>query len=184
MSMARQSSKIITFDLFTNKMRAFGVYPNGYNQLRRKLNKLNFDHMQGTVYMSRGGMPKAEVIRCLVDITKNDFPWLKDCMNSCIVAFAGKKVDITDTYLQALSETQKATQGKNDIKTDEPKQPSHADQVSWVLENCGERIAEDIAANKSRQAQQVGKTQQVRQVQQVRQGGQGKSATSRKVRSK
>lgn len=88
------SRKAINFDLDTNKMKTMSIYPNGYNKLEQSFKKLEFEHRQGSGYVSKNRLNSRKVVLIIREITREN-PWLKDCVNKIDVTDIGKQFDLT-----------------------------------------------------------------------------------------
>ena len=78
--------KAINFDLDTAMMNAYGVYPSGYQILKREFEKAGYTHRQGSGYVSNDKISSDDVYRFIKKVTTK-YEWLSPCV---------KEVDVTD----------------------------------------------------------------------------------------
>ena len=90
--MERKAYRALNFDLDTNIMKSLGVYPNGYDGIKRSMKKNGFSHRQGSGYLSIEPMLFREVMDAIDNVTF-DNPWLQCCV---------KKLDVTSVSKQAF----------------------------------------------------------------------------------
>jgi len=181
----RPTIKSINFDLFTNKMKSNGVYPDGYRTLGNSLVKCGFEHRQGSGYVSKKKITSGKVFVIIQKITKEN-PWLKDCVNKMDVSDVQltKQYDLT-TIIQKTNTTKQTQQQSNEKNVSSADKHENApiqdngnlDIIAVTMEQCRAKIDAEIALAKrtqkeniQQQVRQVEQVGQVRQVQQVRKG--------------
>lgn len=188
----RPKIKAINFDLFTNKMKAYGVYPDGYRTLGDSFEKYGFEHRQGSGYVSRQKLTSVQVFMIVQNVTKEN-AWLKNCVNKMDVSDVelNKQYDLTSIIintktpsLENAQEQQQQTEQKPNEGSEKPKKNDNVglDLVAATMEQCGEKLDIELAQEQARTQQenghqqvgQVQQSQQVRQVEQVEQARQVK----------
>lgn len=92
--MERPKIKAINFDLDTKLMRQAGVYPNGYDKVKKAMAKIGFEHRQGSGYVSKSKITSKDVLKAVRRLQK-DVPWLQNCVNKFDVTDVGKQDDLT-----------------------------------------------------------------------------------------
>lgn len=107
--MAAKARKQITFDLNTKQMKIDGLNPSIiYNDIRTKLEKLNFTHTGGSVYMSDTTMTKLELEE-KVGVLVNRMPLLSYYINSFTVTNIGKQYELSTNIKQMSKDISKET---------------------------------------------------------------------------
>lgn len=107
--MAAKARKQITFDLNTKQMKIDGLNPSIiYNDIRTKLEKLNFTHTGGSVYMSDTTMTKLELEE-KVGALVNRMPLLSYYINSFTVTNIGKQYELSTNIKQMSKDISKET---------------------------------------------------------------------------
>lgn len=105
--MAAKARKQITFDLNTKQMKIDGLNPSIiYNDIRTKLEKLNFTHTGGSVYMSDTTMTKLELEE-KVGALVNRMPLLSYYINSFTVTNIGKQYELSTNIKQMSKDISK-----------------------------------------------------------------------------
>ena len=105
--MAAKARKQITFDLNTKQMKIDGLNPSIiYNDIRTKLEKLNFTHTGGSVYMSDTTMTKLELEE-KVGAVVNRIPILSYYINSFTVTNIGKQYELSTNIKQMSKDISK-----------------------------------------------------------------------------
>lgn len=105
--MAAKARKQITFDLNTKQMIIDGLNPSIiYNDIRTKLEKLNFTHTGGSVYMSDTTMTKLELEE-KVGALVNRMPLLSYYINSFTVTNIGKQYELSTNIKQMSKDISK-----------------------------------------------------------------------------
>lgn len=105
--MAAKARKQITFDLNTKQMKIDGLNPSIiYNDIRTKLEKLNFTHTGGSVYMSDTTMTKLELEE-KVGALVNRMPLLSYYINSFTVTNIGKQYELSANIKQMSKDISK-----------------------------------------------------------------------------
>lgn len=105
--MAAKARKQITFDLNTKQMKIDGLNPSIiYNDIRTKLEKLNFTHTGGSVYMSDTTMTKLELEE-KVGTLVNRMPLLSYYINSFTVTNIGKQYELSTNIKQMSKDISK-----------------------------------------------------------------------------
>lgn len=92
--MERAKRKAINFDLNTIKMKEFGLYPEGYHQLKRTFQMLGFEHRQGSGYVSKAKLDSDQVNDIVYEITAQN-SWLAQCVKRIDVSDIGRQQDLT-----------------------------------------------------------------------------------------
>ena len=87
--------KSLNFDLDTNKLKE--IYPNksytqAYSDIKSFLVKNDFEHTQGSGYISKEDMSELKVVSIIKDLNKK-YPWLKDCCKTLHYSDIGKSYD-------------------------------------------------------------------------------------------
>ncbi len=108
--MDRTKRKSINFDLDTNKLKALGIYPDAYKQLGKSFMKYDFEHRQGSGYISRNKLYNSDVLDVIKKVVKEN-EWLKDCAKKIDVTDIGKTFDLT--YI--LRETSEKTDASDKL---------------------------------------------------------------------
>lgn len=95
--------KQFAFDLYADKespiYEHFESLPGAYNAIETYMEKHNFNHRQGSVYVSNECMTDKDIRRFLLDMCEK-LPWLAQCSKSFDVTNIGKQQDM----LQAIVE--------------------------------------------------------------------------------
>ncbi|MBQ3541242.1 MAG: hypothetical protein IJA40_05815 [Phascolarctobacterium sp.] len=99
------SYKLITFDLDTKALEFY--YPNknwnnAYNEIRKFLEKNDFEHIQGSVYKSVIPLEHSDVSIRLRKLKKR-FHWLDKSVNGISLTNIDIKVDISDMFSESSS---------------------------------------------------------------------------------
>ena len=102
--MDRTKRKSINFDLDTNKLKALGIYPDAYKQLGKSFMKYDFEHRQGSGYISKDKLYNADVLYVIKKVVKEN-AWLKDCAKKIDVTDIGKTFDSTYILRNNLDKT-------------------------------------------------------------------------------
>ena len=92
--MERLTRKAINFDLDTVKMRELGIYPKGYQILKKQFKDQGFDHRQGSGYVSRDKL-NSDLVHKVVGVLIHNIPWLAKCVKKIDVTDIGKQHDLT-----------------------------------------------------------------------------------------
>jgi virulence-associated protein VapD len=75
----RLTQKAINFDLDTNKMKEqFTDYTKGYHLLEKFFTRCNFDHEQGSGYISKEKISCIEIEEIIEKVIEEN-PWLPEC---------------------------------------------------------------------------------------------------------
>ena len=93
--MDRTKRKAINFDLNTKKLKALGIYPDAYKQLGKSFQKYDFEHRQGSGYISKDRLYNSDVLDVIKKVVKEN-DWLRDCAKKIDVTDIGKTFDLTD----------------------------------------------------------------------------------------
>ena len=88
--MERRKKKTIHFDLDTEKMKKFSLYPAGYKLLKKSFQGLGFEHRQGSGYISAEKLD-SDQINDIIGVIIQENPWLAECV---------RKIDVTDISRQ------------------------------------------------------------------------------------
>lgn len=88
--MERRKKKTIHFDLDTEKMKKFSLYPAGYKLLKKSFQGLGFEHRQGSGYISAEKLD-SDQINDITGVIIQENPWLAECV---------RKIDVTDISRQ------------------------------------------------------------------------------------
>lgn len=105
--MAAKARKQITFDLNTKQMKIDGLNPSViYNDIRAKLEKLDFTHTGGSVYISDITMTKLELEE-KVGALVNRMPLLSYYINSFTVTNIGKQYELSANIKQMSKDISK-----------------------------------------------------------------------------
>ena len=105
--------KAINFDLDTKKLEAqFGNnYQNQYKKLEKDLKKFDFEHRQGSGYVSKKELTDQQVERTIKTLAKQN-PWLADCSKQFDITNVGQQYSVLD----AIKTTAKDLTNKPPIK--------------------------------------------------------------------
>ena len=97
--------KAINFDIDTKKYEEFTgkKAPTAYEQIRRFLKKYDFEHRQGSGYISKGNVTNAD-IATLVKNMALKFEWLNYSIKEIDVTNIGKQHSLVDTINRAKAE--------------------------------------------------------------------------------
>lgn len=110
--------KAINFDLDTKKLEAqFGRnYHNKYYKLEQDLEKLDFEHRQGSGYVSKKELTDRQAKNRIKTLTKQN-PWLADCSKTVDITNVGQQYSVLDVIQQTAQNinTKNKPKSKQDI---------------------------------------------------------------------
>lgn len=107
--MERPKRKAIYFDLDTNEMKHLGVYPDGYRQLGKELEQYNFEHRQGSGYVSKEKITSEDISGIVEEIT-NRLEWFSNCVKEVDVMDIGKQYSLLGTVYATVVAMSKNSQ--------------------------------------------------------------------------
>jgi virulence-associated protein VapD len=100
----KDSRKAVNFDLNINAIKAaiekgeikFKSYTSAYGKMRHYLQKNEFEHDQGSGYVSKGSMSAMKARDIFFELGKKN-PWLSSCMSKCrLTSFEYGMLSFTD----------------------------------------------------------------------------------------
>ena len=93
--MEREKYKAFNFDLDTSKLKQhFKNYTDAYKILETQMKKYDFEHRQGSGYVSKKKLSSMSSIAIIKRLSK-DNPWLAHCVKKFDVTDIGKTFDLT-----------------------------------------------------------------------------------------
>lgn len=106
--------KAINFDLDTKKLKEqFGKnYHNKYHKIEKDLEKLDFEHRQGSGYVSKKELTDQQVEKTIKTLTKQN-PWLADCSKTVDITNVGQKYSVLDVIQQTAKNINTKNKPKN-----------------------------------------------------------------------
>ncbi len=109
--MEREKYKAFNFDLDTSKLKQhFKNYTDAYKILETQMKKYDFEHRQGSGYVSKKKLSSMASIAIIKRLSKEN-PWLAHCVKKFDVTDIGKTFDLT--YI--LRETSEKTDASDKL---------------------------------------------------------------------
>lgn len=86
---------MINFDLDTKKYEALTqkAAPTAYSKIRRFMEKNDFTHRQGSCYISKGLISRAETARIVQKFSVDNI-WFGECVRKIDISFIGKQLSL------------------------------------------------------------------------------------------
>ena len=69
----------LTFDMYTNELKKEEMYPQAYDEIKKELSKINFECIQGSVYITRDDKNSLTLVYKAIDKLKSIL-WFKKCV--------------------------------------------------------------------------------------------------------
>ena len=94
----RKYYKAINFDLDTkilDEIHPSGSYNKAYYDLKRFFAKKNFEHRQGSGYVSSQKLTRVDIYRVIEDMSPS-LPWMSDAVKKFDVTNIGTQYDLAD----------------------------------------------------------------------------------------
>ena len=101
-SKEKLSRKVINFDINTAMLNAYGVYPSGYQILKREFEKAGYTHRQGSGYVSNDKISSDDVYQFIEKITAK-YEWLYPCTKEMDVSNVVEKLSLLSTMNSTAS---------------------------------------------------------------------------------
>ena len=86
---------MINFDLDTKKYEALTqkAAPTAYSKIRRFMEKNDFTHRQGSCYISKGLISRAETARIVQKFSVDNI-WFGECVRKIDISYIGKQLSL------------------------------------------------------------------------------------------
>mgnify|MGYP000277912882 FL=1 len=86
---------MINFDLDTKKYEALTqkAAPTAYSKIRRFMEKNDFTHRQGSCYISKGLISRAETARIVQNFSVDNI-WFGECVRKIDISYIGKQLSL------------------------------------------------------------------------------------------
>lgn len=86
---------MINFDLDTKKYEALTqkAAPTAYSKIRRFMEKNDFTHRQGSYYISKGLISRAETARIVQNFSVDNI-WFGECVRKIDISYIGKQLSL------------------------------------------------------------------------------------------
>ena len=86
---------MINFDLDTKKYEALTqkAAPTAYSKIRRFMEKNDFTHRQGSCYISKGLISRAETARIVQKFSVDNI-WFRECVRKIDISYIGKQLSL------------------------------------------------------------------------------------------
>lgn len=86
---------MINFDLDTKKYEALTekTAPTAYSKIRRFMEKNDFTHRQGSCYISKGLISRAETARIVQNFSVDNI-WFGECVRKIDISYIGKQLSL------------------------------------------------------------------------------------------
>lgn len=106
--------KAINFDIDTKKYeKCTGKKsPNAYNEIKIFLEKYDFEHRQGSGYISKENMSDIDITTLVTNMTRT-LKWLKPCVKQIDVTNIGKQHSLLSTIDKIFNEENLASKEIN-----------------------------------------------------------------------
>lgn len=107
--------KFIAFDLDTKQLKMFmDRYQTAYEEIKKFMLDNNFEHEQGSCYISKVKFDAGEIVDLIVNI-KNQFEWFAPCVKKLCVTNVGKQYDLTDILRDDILNYRNDNNGFEDV---------------------------------------------------------------------
>lgn len=94
--MERKYLKAINFDLSVRQLENYySDYRKAYYDVKKFLVRQEFEHRQGSGYVSQKKLAQADIID-LLDLMNTELPWMSDCVTKIDVTNIGTQHDLKD----------------------------------------------------------------------------------------